>query len=270
MTSFARSISRMIDKKNGKIRAISLVDAIHIQALNPGPLNKKKLTRLVNNLKITLLDEEWEEALETFTELYAQMMKVRPRAEHVFHPSTLEQDCPRMLWYDINKVPKTNKVYKQFTAQTFLTFDQGTWFHHYAQQKLKAAGILVKAEVRVHDADWKIDGRADGDLRIPEKALLEIKTMGSFQFKKAIIQNKPFDYHIKQAGLYAHFLGYKYVVFLYFNKDTSEMKEFVYEVDDEVNKPLLEKMRMILDAKKPPLCTTPHKCTCAWKDLHLK
>lgn len=265
--SFSRTISRIVDKKDGKIRAISLVDALDAQVLNPRKVSKKKLLRIARSLYTTLKDNEISEALEIFSELYSQMMLVRERPQGVFHPSSLETDCPRCLWHDIHNTPKTDEVYTLFSPQTLMTFDQGTWFHLYAQQKLKDAGILIKAEVQVKNDDWKVDGLTDGDIRIPEKALLEIKTMNSFQYKKACITNKPFESHVKQASLYAHFKGYEWIVFLYFNKDTSDKKEFVYKVDKSIIEKSLQKMELILKSKTPPKCTHPTQCACAWRSL---
>jgi hypothetical protein len=259
--SFSRTIRKLQHREAGKGLKVSLIESIHENVLKHPAFSKKRASVYLKQLIRLLEEDNVEEAAETFSDLYAQFLTIRPRAEHVFHPSTLSNDCARMLWFDLNKTPRSDKKLSVFKAQTYITFDQGSWFHLYAQQKLKDERVLTKAEIRVHNAEWKVDGRMDGEVLVPEAAGLEIKTMNSFQFNKAKATNKPFIEHMKQAGLYAYFLKLKKVVFLYFNKDTSEMLEFHWDIDMTIIQPMLDKMQKILKAKKPLERECPNK-TC--------
>ena len=250
--SFSRTIMRIKNRQEGKGLKVSIIDAIHEQVLAGERFNPKKAARLTKLLLKAITENHSEDAAEVFTELYGQIINMKTRAPHVFHPSSVEGDCPRMLWYDINKTPASDKSIRSFTPEIIMTFDQGTWFHHYVQNKLKKAGVLTKAEIPIVDIVKKISGAMDGDVWVPEEAGLEIKTMNSFQFKKAQMTNKPFPNHCKQAGVYGHVKGYKKIVFLYFNKDTSQMLEFHWDMDYKIIQPVLDKMDNILKSKKEP------------------
>lgn len=267
--SFAKTILAIKNKEAGTA-PVSLVEAIRQKTFNPAPFSKKRTRILLKNMLSALEADDLEEIRELFTDLYGQMVNVNPRAEHVFHPSSVEDDCPRRLFFDLAKTPKSDRVIRSFTFENLVTFDQGHWFHLWVQQKLKEAGMLKKAEQRVHDAEWKIDGRTDGDLHEPAGAVLEIKTMGSFQFKKLMVTRKPLEKHKKQAGLYAHFLKKEWVVFIYFNKDTSQFFEYHWKVEYDLIEPILKKMQSVIKAKKLPArhCskdTCPRAMECPWR-----
>lgn len=234
---------------------VSLIEEIDKELVRPtrfeGEAARKNAMMLASDLKVG----DIENALEVFNVLYDQLSNTRPRAKGVFHPSSLEGDCPRMLWYEIQEEPITDKVFRGIDAKLQRTFDQGTWFHLYIQQKLINAGVLEKAEVLVHDEEWKISGRGDGIVLMPDRRLLEIKTCSSFSFKKALIG--PFETHKKQVCVYQTILqktypDLKHVHFLYFNKDTSEMIEHLYVPEKEIIDAQFGKMKLVLESKSEP------------------
>lgn len=249
--SFARTVKRIKDRESGKT-GISIVDAIHEQVMAGERFSKKKTLHLLQSMQKAVEKHDHEAVQELLVDLYPQLLNMKDRERNVFHPSSVEGDCDRMLYFDTKGIPPTDRPLRGIKAPLQITFDLGTWFHHYAQHKLKKAGLLTQAEVPIKVPEKKIGGHMDGDLWIPEEAGLEIKTMMSMQFKKAQVANKPFVTHMKQAGVYGHFKGYKKIVFLYFNKDTSEMMEFHWDIDYKIVQPVLDKMDNILKAKKAP------------------
>ena len=109
-----------------------------------------------------------------------------------------------------------------------------------------------------------------------EKVVLEIKTMNDYQWKKAVF--KPFDHHEFQASIYARELGAKKILYLYINKNTSEIKEFLVPVNEDQLELADRKMNRVIKAvksKKVPervcgdrFCDTAS--TCAWASLCFK
>jgi len=59
--------------------------------------------------------------------------------------------------------------------------------------------------------------------------------------------HKPLDKHIEQASLYADVLKIKRIVFLYIQKDTCEMKEFIVDRDDKVVSRINKRIYSIVD-----------------------
>lgn len=180
-----------------------------------------------------------------FLELYELVYAPDTRGVGFFHASQLEDDCERRLYYEILKVAPTDERIRDIGPQLQRIFDVGTWWHTYIQYQLYKAGILVQAEVPIQDEIKKISSRADGILNLDGRLLLlEIKSMNSRTFAKVI--TKPLVKHVYQASIYAKELGIPEICFIYINKDTSEIKELIIPVDEDVIKEPYRKMRRVL------------------------
>lgn len=183
---------------------------------------KRKLRTLLDSMDEFNRDEFFLE----FQKLYALVMAPDMRAKNVFHPSSLLTDCPRMLYYDLSKTPISDYKERLVSGQLQRIFDIGTWHHVYIQGILYQLGLLEASEVPVINEKRYINGKADGIFRegvFTHKTVLEIKTVNSWNFKK--VSFRPFKKHEFQASLYGRELGAEYVLYLYINKDTSEMLE---------------------------------------------
>lgn len=263
------SLGRLIKKiKERPEDEVSLEKVIHEYVLNPPKFKTGKALRTTDKLLAALEAGDIKGARDIFVILYGLMANAQPRAEHVFHPSTVEGDCARMLYFDINKVPKTDVKRRVIKPSTYITFDQGTWFHLYAQYILWQAGVLDVYEAHIKDDKLCIEGYTDGILKGPKKRILEIKTMNSYTFKSA--QYGPLDKHKKQPSIYASVKGIDEIHYLYFNKDNSEMIEWIYKVEPPLIEPILNKMKMIREAKSPPprVCSDascPTAMECQWR-----
>ena len=203
---------------------------------------------------LSLLDEEEFDRDRFFSEfnvLYSLVMAPDKRAKGVFHPSQLLDGCTRQMTYDLMGVEPTDKVMRPVGAELQRTFDVGTWYHIYMQNILYRIGYLEQAEVPVINKEKYLNGKADGVFKeevFGEKVVLEIKTMNNWNFSKAVF--KPFKKHEFQASLYARELGAKKVLYLYINKDTSEIREFLMPINEEQLELADKKMNAIISHVK--------------------
>ena len=166
------------------------------------------------------------------------------RAKGCFHPSEISTEpnpCLRKMYFQKANVPH-DAGHVNFTVDNKMMrlVDLGTMAHLYIQENLDRLGVLVDFEVEVSSEEFGIEGKADGIIRFfgkdslgkfyeLEDMVLEVKTINDFGFK-SLRMAKP-D-HLKQASIYGGILGYKRICFLYYNKNTSELKVFVHEVDN--------------------------------------
>lgn len=193
---------------------------------------KRQLKKLLFLLESDAFDRD--SFFSEFNTLYSLVMAPDKRAKGVFHPSQLLDGCQRQMTYELMKTAPSDKVTRSIGAELQRTFDVGTWYHIYMQCILYRIGYLEQAEVPVVNKEKYLNGKADGVFKeevFGEKVVLEIKTMNNWNFTKAIF--KPFKKHEFQASLYARELGAKKVLYLYINKDTSEIREFLMPVNEE-------------------------------------
>ena len=171
--------------------------------------------------------------------------------------------------YDISGVAPSDHTKRKIGAALQRTFDVGTWYHIYVQNLLFQLGLLEGAEVPVVNKKKYLNGKADGVFKedvFGEKVVLEIKTMNSWNYQKAVF--KPFKKHEFQASLYARELGIKKVLYLYINKDTSEMKDFLMPINEEELAAADKKMDKIIElVKVGELPPRPTACTDRLCDL---
>lgn len=193
---------------------------------------KRQLKNLLHLLDTDEFDRD--KFFSEFNTLYSLVMSPDKRAKGVFHPSQLLDGCMRQMTYELMKIAPTDKITRPIGAELQRTFDVGTWYHIYIQSILYKIGLLEQAEVPVVNREKYLNGKADGVLKeevFGEKVVLEIKTMNNWNFTKAVF--RPFKKHEFQASLYARELGAKKVLYLYINKDTSEIREFLMPINDE-------------------------------------
>lgn len=193
---------------------------------------KRHLKHLLHLLEMDDFDRDT--FFSEFNTLYSLVMAPDKRAKGVFHPSQLLDGCMRQMTYDLMRVTPTDKITRTIGPALQRTFDVGTWYHIYMQCILYRIGYLEQAEVPVINKDKYLNGKADGVFKrevFGEKVVLEIKTMNNWNFTKAVF--KPFKKHEFQASLYARELGAKKVLYLYINKDTSEIREFLMPINEE-------------------------------------
>lgn len=147
-----------------------------------------------------------------------------------FHPSALGV-CQRALWLSNFKAPISHRP-KEDELRSYLIFEIGTAIHVVIQNLCKRAGIMVRPEAVIKDERRKIIGHADGILRIQENEyILEIKSINSRGF--TLLGKSPQMAHKQQAHAYMKSLGLDWAIILYYDKDRSQLKEYVVQFDPE-------------------------------------
>ena len=186
-----------------------------------------------------------------FNTLYSLVMAPDKRAKGVFHPSQLLDGCPRQMAFDLLNTEPSDEIKRAIGGALQRVFDVGTWYHIYMQNILYRLGYLKAAEVPVVNKEKYLNGKADGVFKkevFGEEVVLEIKTMNNWNFSKAIF--KPFKKHEFQASLYARELGIKKVLYLYINKDTSEIRDFLMPINEEQLELADKKMNKVISHVK--------------------
>lgn len=236
-SSLARALKGISESDSP--RKVSIVEAINKYCSEGESFGAFSVLGIKRKLKLMLkyLEDDSFSRDSFFLEffnLYNLVMAPDKRAYGVFHPSQLLDGCSRQMTYEILGTPPTDERLRTIGPELQRTFDVGTWYHIYMQCILYNAGLLEQAEVPVVNTDKYINGKADGVFKesvFGEKVVLEIKSMNNWNFTRAIF--KPFKKHEFQASLYARELGATKVLYLYINKDTSEIREFLMPLNDE-------------------------------------
>lgn len=201
--------------------------------------------------KTKIKDVDDADLFEAFFALYNLVFAPKHRSFGTFHPSQLRNGCERKMWYEIKGVEPTEPFAGKVNSQVQLIFDVGTWYHIYIQFLLFQSGVLKTSELEVKNEEMLIDGRADGLIEVDGvEYILEIKTINSFGFKK--LTTKPKDDHHYQATIYAKNSKVDKIWFVYINKDTCEIKEFVVDADDKLWAEAKTTIKEVMSSKTAP------------------
>ena len=259
-------ILRGSSKKEEKVSVSQAIDKACSDGITAvGNFSLIKIRRGLKDMLSFIESDEFnrDKFFSEFNRLYSLIMAPDVRAKGVFHPSQLLDGCLRAMYFDLAGESPTDFSPRKFTGTIQRVFDVGTWYHIYMQNILYNIGYLEQAEVPVINKEKFLNGKADGvfkDEVFGEKVVLEIKTMNSWNFSKAVF--RPFKKHEFQASLYARELGAKKVHYLYINKDTSELRDFLMPINEEQLAIADKKMTSVIDAVKEG---TPPKRPCADK-----
>lgn len=241
-------------KKSGKFSVVREIDKACAGGItDSGIFSVPRIQKMAIPMNNLLIAEEFnrDEFFLAFNKFYMAVMAPARRAKGVFHPSQLLDGCERQMYYDLTGTAPSDTPPRGVDGKLQRIFDLGTWHHLYVQSILYELGLLERAEVPVVNKEKYLSGSADGVFKpevFGERVVLEIKTMNDFQFKKAVF--KPFDKHEFQASIYARELGIRKVLYLYINKNTSEMKEFLVDVNADQLELADRKMNRVIKAVK--------------------
>lgn len=243
----------MSEKKDGPVSVVRKINEACSQGFTEsGAFSVRMLRKELSRMQEIVSADEFnrDEFFAEFQRFYSIVMAPDKRAKGVFHPSQLLGGCLRSMAYDLMGTEPSDMP-KRPGGELQRTFDVGTWYHVYMQNILYGIGLLEAAEVPVVNAEKYLNGKADGVFKkevYGEKVVLEIKTMNNWNYTKATF--RPFKKHEFQASLYARELGAKKVLYLYINKDTSEIKEFLMPVNEEQLAEADKKMQKVIDHVK--------------------
>jgi hypothetical protein len=142
-------------------------------------------------------------------------------AKHYYHPSSIGR-CQRELWFQAFNAPGADG---DDLLKSHLIFEIGTYGHILFQNLCERAGVLVQRELGVLDHLLKVIGHCDGKLKIRNDTFaLEFKTINARGFAK--LGSTPKDDHVWQVHIYMALLKLNAALIVYWNKDTSELREF--------------------------------------------
>jgi len=174
--------------------------------------------------------------VEKINEFYLEQERIKKEKERVKIWISEVGKCPRAIFFKFKKVPKA-----EIEPEKLRIFENG----HFLQQKilraLSAKGLLRATEIPIPSHEI-IAGKADAIISDSEGVpyVLEVKSIsGRMNFQNlnpALI----FPPHINQLQLYLHFFKIKKGILLYINKDTQELKEFIFDYQPENVEKLLE------------------------------
>ena len=189
--------------------------------------------------------------------------------KHGIHPSTLASTpCLLRIYYEAMGY-EAQVVHE---ANSLLIFDVGTAVHDMLQKfgQMGAWGIHYVPEAVVEDKDLMIVGHADADniLVIDDIAgapifevgvVHEYKTINNEGFKG--LRGKPKPQHKQQATVYSRCLNRPVVVYLYVNKDNSNIADFPLPFDPATWEALRQRAEVVRNAV---LTQIPPQGTVGW------
>ena len=190
------------------------------------------------------------------------------------HPSSMASSCLLKIYFEAIGVQKevTNE------ARELLIFDLGTATHDMLQGfGMKGAwGEYYKPEVSIGDTpiaqELGIEGHADADniIIIEEIAGWPIFEVGIVHEYKSIndngfesLKNKPKPQHKQQATVYSACLNRPVVVYLYMNKNNSNIADFPVVFEPQLWEVMRQKAVTVREAMKtqtPPPADVGYHC----------
>lgn len=175
--------------------------------------------------------------------------------------------CPRAVFFKFKNAPR-----EPLEPRIMRIFEHGENIHRSIFNILYRLRMGVVTEVPIPSQEI-ISGRADAILCMgSENYVLDIKSINSMLFRKL---TAPKEENIYQVQLYMHYFNIKKGMLLYVDKDQQELKEFIFDYDEELCKSLLDKFYALKDKVEKNIVPArledyPRnwQCSfCAFKDL---
>lgn len=154
-----------------------------------------------------------------------------------FHPSSDCLKCPRLMYWERHP-DYADRLEEEVSADLQSIFKMGDAVHAMIQAWFMAMNELdgfprcIENEQRIDDKEWNIGGFIDSILQFPNiegDIPIEIKSINDFAFGRL---NEPLPAHKWQIGCYIMEKESPFGIVLYYNKNTSAMKEFRVEPMD--------------------------------------
>lgn len=201
--------------------------------------------------------------LEILTEgVVVELAKIRSagRKGGVISPSEVSTTrCDRRIAYALRKTERRDR----FRRELYRTFDYGTATHNVLQRTLKAALPHLIEEAKVENSELMLYGSADLMDPVPE-VCIEAKSMSTHQVAKS---KGPKPEHQVQATIYARAGSKRYrgVTYLYVDKDTYRVLEYVHKATDDVWHQVASRCSSIVKTHRagdlPPQTADVNQCT---------
>jgi CRISPR/Cas system-associated exonuclease Cas4 (RecB family) len=208
---------------------------------------KDRLNRFLqeqNRRDNELVEAKWVRCKKCSDSQYPGYLLLEPRYDGL-HPSQIGHPCLLKVFNDMVGAPGESKVEPRLR----LIFDLGHAVHHMFQSYGEAGawGPVYRKEVEISSSfqplaeQLMLEGHADADniltIDIEGHPLYEVgivheyKTINSNGFSKL---KRPKPEHKQQAMLYGAALDRPVIVYLYLNKDDSNLADFPVEFEPEL------------------------------------
>ena len=246
---------------------------------------KDRLSRFLYSLNDRNSDEhvqvaEWRRCSACAESPYPGYFLAEPRYDGI-HPSSIYGECLYKIYLDMTGAPSQERV----EASLRITFDigkkvhelfqgygrRGAWGPYYVPEPAINGELQELAELLM------LEGHADADNiivvdDIPGAPIFEVGVVHEYKTKKSELFKKltrPDPAHKQQAMIYAAALNRPVVVYLYLNKDDSNILDFPVEFDPAIWSVMEGKARYLkdhYDRREPPPATTGYACKeCKYK-----
>ena len=163
---------------------------------------------------------------ELIDQFYLEREREKEERERVRFYVSESGKCPRAIFFRFKRAPK-----KELEAERLRVFEFGNHIQQIVLRPLFSKGIVRTTEVPIPPQEI-ISGRADIVISDEQgqPLLVEVKSISGkkVDFKK---MEKPMPEHYEQLQLYLHYFKIPKGIILYVNKDTLELKEFIFDYD---------------------------------------
>lgn len=175
---------------------------------------------------------------ELIDKFYLDRERAKKDRERVQFYISESGKCQRSIFFRFKRAPK-----KEFGAEKLRVFEFGNHIQQIVLRPLESLGLVETTEVSIPPQEI-ISGRADIILSINgERYVVDVKSIsGKMNFQK---MEKALPDHYEQVQLYLHFFKIKKGILLYVNKDTQELKDFVFDYDRNLVEKLLERFKQL-------------------------
>lgn len=170
--------------------------------------------------------------------------------------------CPRAIFFNFKRVPR-----EEIGAERLRVFEHGDYIQQMTLRPLFSKGLIRATEVNIPPQEI-ISGRADAIISVDGVPyVVDIKSIsGRLNMEK---MEKPHLEHYYQVQLYLHYFKIKKGILLYVNKDTQELKEFIFDYNPELVEKLLDwfqnlKEKIESDIVPPRLPDYPKNWQCSY------
>lgn len=217
---------------------------------------------------------EWRRCSACYDSPHPGYYLAEPRYDGI-HPSSIASECLYKIYLDMTGAPSQERV----EAALRITFDigkavhsmfqdygrRGAWGPRYAKE------VPINGEYQQIAEALMIEGHADADNiltvdNIPGAPIFEVGVVHEYKTMRSNIFGKltrPKPEHKQQAMIYAAALNRPVVVYLYLNKDDSNVLDFPVEFDPGVWSVMEGKARYLkemYDKKTAPPASTGYQC----------
>jgi CRISPR/Cas system-associated exonuclease Cas4 (RecB family) len=173
--------------------------------------------------------------------------------------SLIGQKCGRRVWYSFRHFKQ-----EKFSGRMLRLFETGHTQEDKIIGALKAAGHTItgtghdQIELTACNGHFvdKPDGIIDG------KRVLEIKTMSEKKFKDFLRSGPPRE-HFIQMQMHGYLSGFKQCLYICENKNTSELGEYMVDIEKDTAEAILDRAERIISSPFPPAKIANSK---AWFD----